>query len=56
MEGSSYKELEARKKRVQELKKLYADIALQKELQVPRKSVIYYAENFGASLCMIRYE
>ncbi|XP_010922096.1 probable U3 small nucleolar RNA-associated protein 11 isoform X2 [Elaeis guineensis] len=33
--SSSYKELEARKKRVQELEKLYADMALQKELQKP---------------------
>ncbi|XP_072975203.1 probable U3 small nucleolar RNA-associated protein 11 isoform X1 [Typha angustifolia] len=31
--AASYKELEERKKRVQELEKLYADMALQKELQ-----------------------
>lgn len=31
---TSYKELEARKKRVKQLEKLYSDMALQKELQV----------------------
>uniref|UniRef100_A0ACD5WJ62 Uncharacterized protein n=1 Tax=Avena sativa TaxID=4498 RepID=A0ACD5WJ62_AVESA len=33
--ASSYKELEARKLRVQKLEKLYADMALQKELKKP---------------------
>lgn len=33
--ASSYKELEARKKRAQDLEKLYTDMALQKELQKP---------------------
>ncbi|OAY66196.1 putative U3 small nucleolar RNA-associated protein 11 [Ananas comosus] len=32
---ASYKELEARKKRVKQLEKLYSDMALQKELQKP---------------------
>ncbi|KAG6486706.1 probable U3 small nucleolar RNA-associated protein 11 [Zingiber officinale] len=33
--AASYKELEARKTRVQELEKIYSDMALQKELQKP---------------------
>jgi U3 small nucleolar RNA-associated protein 11 len=32
--ASSYRELEERKQRVQKLEKLYADMALQKELKV----------------------
>lgn len=40
--AASYRELEARRKRVQDLEKIYMDMAMQKELQVETYNPFVY--------------
>lgn len=48
---ASYKELEARKKRVKQLEKLYSDMALQKELQVFVTTLFLRKKTYYHILC-----
>jgi hypothetical protein len=47
--ASSYRELEERKQRLQKLEKLYADMALQKELKVLHLYILIFSFFLGAT-------